>query len=292
MAQSLLTPDPALFDAPEATPTSGEMPVLRSGPRNVLPTAARSNAGIRTVFERFELKYWVTEKLARSVLDFARPYLKPDAHATTRDAQRNTSLYLDTRGFRFCENHMHLSKDRTKLRIRAYGKPCGDLAFFEVKRKVKTITLKERFALPVEQVPVVLGRRPVHAELTEHARRTLDDFTFQMCLHRAEPKLYTSCFREAFESRIPGEDVRLTVDRDLVYQEATGNRFTPREHCWIPLNEGDDTRTSLGHRRAMLELKFNGTPPAWMVELVRHFNLQREAYSKYTTAALQLRGRR
>ena len=292
MAQSLLTPDPALFDGSETTPTSGELPVLRSGPRNVVPAAAPGAPAIRTLFERFELKYWVTEKLARSVLDFALPYLKRDAHATTRDAQRNTSLYLDSRGYRFCESHMHLSQDRTKLRIRAYGKPCSELAFFEVKRKVKTITLKERFALPLDQVPVVLGRRPVAAELTERARRTLDDFSFQMCLHRAEPKLYTSCFREAFESRIPGEDVRLTIDRELVYQEATGHCFEPREHRWVPLNEGDDTRPSLGHRRAMLELKFNGAPPAWMVELVRHFNLQREAYSKYTTAALQLRGRR
>lgn len=291
LAQSLLTPDPALFDGSDA-PSSGELPVLRSGTRNVVPIPAASVPAIRTIFERFELKYWVTEKLARSVLDCALPYLKRDAHATTRDAQRNTSLYLDTRGFRFCENHMNLAQDRSKLRIRAYGRPCGELAFFEVKRKVKTITLKERFALPIEQVPLVLNRRPIAAPLPERARRTLDDFTFQMCLHRAEPKLYTSCFREAFESRIPGEDVRMTIDRDLVYQEARGWDFAPREHAWVPLAEGDDTRTTLGHRRAMLELKFNGSPPRWMVELVRHFNLQREAYSKYTTAALQLRGRR
>jgi hypothetical protein len=263
---------------------------LRSGPRNSVP-AASAAAAIRTVFERFELKYWVTEPLAQRVLAFAMPYLTRDVHASSRDDQRNTTLYLDTRGYQFCENHLNLSPDRTKLRIRAYGRPLGKLAFFEVKRKVKTITLKERFALPIGDVENVLSRRPIRTAISEAARRTLGDFTFQMCLHRAHPKLFVSCFREAFESRIAGEDVRLTVDRDLMYQPADGFAFAPVESRYAPIHEGDDWRPAYGSRRAMLELKFNGSPPRWMTELVRHFGLQREAFSKYTTAALQLRGR-
>jgi len=186
---------------------------------------------------------------------------------------------------------MHLSPDRIKLRIRAYGRPFGKSAFFEIKRKIKTVTLKERFVLPIGEVPSVLGRRPVAYEMSDEAQRTMADFSLQMCLHRAEPKLYVACFREAFESRIMGEDVRLTIDRDLVYQEANGFGFAPNDRLWREIKEGDDPRPSFGHRKAMLELKFNGSPPRWMVELVRHFNLQREAFSKYTTAALQLRGR-
>ncbi|MEO6601686.1 MAG: polyphosphate polymerase domain-containing protein [Polyangiaceae bacterium] len=283
--------DPSLLVDSGAVPNGvGER--LRSGLRNAAPApAANPSQAIRTAFERFELKYWVTEPLARRVLEFAMPYLKRDAHAITYDDQRNTTLYLDTRGFQFCENHMLLSPDRSKLRIRAYGRPIGKLAFFEVKRKVKTITLKERFALPIREVERVLSRRPITCDISDEARRTLGDFVFQMCLHRAVPKVFVSCFREAFESRIPGEDVRLTVDRELMYQAAEGFGFSPVEGRYAPIHEGDDWRTSHGSRRAMLELKFNGTPPRWMTELVRHFNLQREAFSKYTTAALQLRGR-
>jgi hypothetical protein len=283
--------DPSLLLDSGAAPNDREGP-LRSEPRNRTPApAAATNQAIRTAFERFELKYWVTERLAQRVLDFALPSLKRDAHAVTKDDQRNTTLYLDTRGFQFCENHLQLSPDRTKLRIRAYGRPLGKLAFFEVKRKVKVITLKERLALPMGEVENVLSRRPIRCELSDEARRTLGDFIFQMCLHRAQPKVFVSCFREAFESRIAGEDVRLTVDRELMYQAADGFGFNPVEGRYSPILEGDDSRPSHGSRRAMLELKFNGTPPRWMTELVRHFNLQREAFSKYTTAALQLRGR-
>jgi len=253
-----------------------------------MPSAVR---GIRTVFERFELKYWVTDPMAQRVLEFAMPYLQRDAYAATRESQRNTTLYLDTRGFRFCENHTNLSPDRSKLRIRTYGRPYGKLAFFEVKRKVKAITMKERFALPMAEVENVLSRRPVGCDLSEAARRTLGEFALQMCLHRAEPKLFVACFREAFESRIVGEDVRLTIDRELVYQHTRGFTFTPNERRWLDIHEGDDSRTAFGKRKAMLELKFNGTPPRWMVELVRHFELKREAFSKCTTAAQQLLGK-
>ena len=290
MSQDTIADPQLLFDATGAHAAGAD--ARRSGPRQVAPTPALGAVpAIRTAFERFELKYWVTEQLAERVLEFALPYLKRDAHATTREAQRNTSLYLDTRGFRFCENHMNLSPDRSKLRIRAYGRPYSKLAFFELKRKVKTVTMKERFALPIAEVENVLLRRPIGCVVSPAAQRTLGDFLLQMCLHRAEPKLFVACYREAFESRIPGEDVRMTIDRDLVYQHSEGFGFTPNEQRWRDIHEGDDSRTVLGRRRAMLELKFNGTPPRWMVELVRHFNLQREAFSKYTTAALQLRGR-
>jgi VTC domain len=246
---------------------------------------------IRTAFERFELKYWLTEKQAERVLAFAAPYLERDPHSLTRASQRNTTLYLDTRGFRFCDSHLSLSPDRSKLRIRVYGTPLGKLAFFEVKRKLKAITMKERLALPIAEVANLLARRPVMCAVARDAQRTLADFAFQMSVHRAEPKLYVACFREAFQSRTPGEDVRLTIDRELVYQPSVGVAFSPNDRHWVDIREGDDSRPAFGKRRAMLELKFCGTPPRWMVELVRQFELQREAYSKYTTAALQLRGR-
>ncbi|HKO51820.1 MAG TPA: polyphosphate polymerase domain-containing protein [Polyangiaceae bacterium] len=290
MSQNTTANPGLLLDATGAR--AGVREARRSGPRNVAPAPALGAVpSIRTVFERFEFKYWVTEPLARRVLEFALPYLKRDPYATTREAQRNTTLYLDTRGFRFCESHLNLSPDRSKLRIRAYGRPYSKLAFFEMKRKVKTVTMKERFALPIGEVENVLLRRPLGCVVSEAAQRTMGNFLLQMCLHRAEPKLFVACFREAFESRIAGEDVRMTIDRELVYQHSEGFGFTPSEQRWRDLREGDDSRTVFGQRRAILELKFNGSPPRWMVELVRHFNLQREAFSKYTTAALQLRGR-
>lgn len=255
------------------------------------PQLAPAREAIRTTFERFELKFWITEPVARRIVAFAEPYVKRDAHNTTWESTRHTSLYLDTQGYQFYENHLALSPNRSKLRIRVYGRPFEPLAFFEVKRKVKVITMKERLALPIEEVPNVLARRHPVSPIPEGAERTFGEFMFQMMVHRAEPKIYVACHREAYDSKIPGEDVRLTVDRDIVYQPATGYAFEPDDRRWEAVHDGDDPRPALGRRRAILELKFDGRAPPWVVDLVRCFDLTREAFSKYTTAVQQLRGR-
>jgi hypothetical protein len=259
--------------------------------RALLDPPSVAPATIRTRFERFELKYRVDEREVRRILAFAAPYLRRDRHAIARDSQRVTSLYLDTRGYRFCEDHLALAPDRSKLRVRVYGHPLGATAFFEVKRKQNAITAKDRFVLPIEEVANVLRWRRLGCSLPSDARRAFANFVFQMGLHRAEPKLFVACFREAYEAKLAGEDVRLTVDRELVYQAARGAGFSVDERRWLPIRDGDDGQPAFGYPRAVLELKFNGSAPAWMVELVRRFDLRREAFSKYTSAALQLRGR-
>ena len=284
MARPITDPNSLLADAGgEVLPASGS--VTRSAP------PARARDAVRTTFERFELKFWIAEPVAQRISKFVEPYVKRDTHNPTWESQRNTSLYLDTRGYRFYENHLALQPNRSKLRIRVYGRPFGPLAFFEVKRKVKSITMKDRFVLPIEEVPNVLERRRPKCSMSPDAERTFGEFMFQMSVHRAEPKIFVACYRQAFDSKLPGEDVRVTIDRELVYQPATGNRFAPDDRRWIPIQEGDDARPALGRRRAILELKFDGRAPPWVVDLVRCFDLTREAFSKYTTAVQQLRGR-
>jgi hypothetical protein len=284
LARPITDPNALLANA------AGRVP---GAPGSVAPAspAVRGRETIRTTFERFELKFWIAEPVAQRIEKFVEPYMRRDTHNLDWESQRNTSLYLDTRGYRFYENHLALLPNRSKLRIRVYGRPFGPLAFFEVKRKVKVITMKDRFVLPIEDVPNVLGRRRPSCPIPPDAERTFGEFMFQMSVHRAEPKIFVACYRQAFDSKIPGEDVRVTIDRELVYQPATGNRFEPDDRRWVPIQEGDDARPALGRRRAILELKFDGRAPPWVVDLVRCFDLTREAFSKYTTAVQQLRGR-
>jgi len=271
----------------EEAPDSGEQ--LAAPGYVAFPGSSTRASRMRS--QRFELKYWIPDRLAERVLAFAAPYVERDAHSATRASQRNTTLYLDSRGFHFFESHEALAPDRAKLRIRAYGQPLGALGFLEVKRKLKSGTHKSRCSLPLAQVENVLGGRRLSCCLPEDTRPAFGDFMFRMHVHRAQPQLYIGCFREAFESRIPGEDVRLTIDRELVYQAASGARFDPDPARWLALRDAGDARPVFGRRPAMLELKFDGSAPRWMVELVRCFNLQREAYSKYVAAVRQLRGR-
>jgi hypothetical protein len=88
-----------------AAPSPSETRLAPAVKEAAKPEAAQL---IRTTFERFELKYWVDERQARQILAFAEPYLRRDPYSTTRDNQRNMTLYLDSREYRFCEEHLAL----------------------------------------------------------------------------------------------------------------------------------------------------------------------------------------
>ncbi len=218
--------------------TAYREPALLTKPRLVLGEAA----GYRTTFERAELKYWVTERLADRIAEFAQPYLQLDPFSRTGRKTRNISLYLDTRGLVCLEDHVSGALDRWKLRVRTYGEDPSGVAFFEVKRKIKSITLKTRATLPVSAVADLLtGRRvPVPANVAE--RKHLDRFVFLQRLHRVEPQVLIAAHRQAFVSR-RGDDVRMTIDREIVYQPARGPTLVPRSRAWVTVPGPDEGRS-------------------------------------------------
>jgi hypothetical protein len=248
-------------------------------------------AAFRTTFERFELKYWVTETVAERLIEFSAPYLELDPWSRKGLKTRNVSLYLDTRGLLCLENHVSGALDRWKLRVRAYGEPPTGSAFFEVKRKAKGVTLKKRATLPVNAVRNVLTSRPTPPPLRPDERRYLDDFIYLQRLHRMEPQVLVAAYRDAFVSKLRGEDVRMTIDREMVYQRARGPELNPNPRAWTSIPGIDEGRNWYGKRRALVELKFRGAPPAWMREAVMRLDLKQSAFSKYVSAMLHMRDR-
>ena len=113
-------------------------------------------------------------------------------------------------------------------------------------------------------------------------------FLYLMTVHRAAPAVYTSCLRTALCSPDPAEDVRLTVDRDIVCQPATGLEFAPDPRAWAPATGPEWHRGDEGC--VVLELKFRGTAPWWMSELTQVLGLERAGYSKYVAAVTQALG--
>jgi hypothetical protein len=252
------------------------------------PASAQSapapRPAILTGFERFELKYWVPEDVARQVTEFASPYMKIDAFSEPGIGQVNTSLYLDTPDLMFARLHMDGSPNRFKLRVRRYGDPPSGPGFFEIKRKVKAVILKKRAVLPWEAgVELLAGSfAPLSCVTRESERKNLESFLYLLTLYGAEPKVLIRAYREAYAANDPEEDVRITFDRRIVYQPAAGLEMQPSNRCWIPLDRF--VEHGFHGRRVMCELKFRNTAPLWMSELVHRLDLWRVGYSKYITA--------
>lgn len=234
-----------------------------------------------TTFERFEYKYWMTAEVLEDLMCEARPFLHCDEWAT--DGQHNTSLYLDSPDLDFARLHTESAPDRIKLRIRAYGNPPSGDAFFEIKRKVKDVTLKRRAIVPLTLVPEILSSLWYPQLGTRDEEQTLSHFLYLMVVHRAQPTALVTCRRAAYASADPGEGLRLTVDRDICYQAARGASLYGDRHAWrsvcgmgsIPPNA-----------TALVEIKFRGTAPRWIQDTVQRLGLQRCNFSKYIAAVL------
>lgn len=256
---------------------------------------------IRTTFERFELKYWVTSLVADRIVHFSRPYLEHDPFSRSGKTTRNVSLYLDSRGYHFHAVHTSGAPARIKIRVRTYGDPPqspvrpgesgGRVAFFETKRKIKSVTLKARATLPIEHVSAVLDGSIDLSLCKPSDRPHLETFLFLSAVHRAEPKVLVASRREAFVSRVRGHDVRMTIDREIAYQPAHGRELVADPRRWIPLDGLRGRRPPYGVSRALVELKFLGAAPSWMVEMVARLDMRRESFSKYIAAIDHLRGR-
>src|SRR6266850_3526343 len=113
----------------------------------------------RMQHSRFELKYLVTETTAERVRDFVRCYLAMDEFGVGKANYSYPvhSLYLDSDNLEIYWRTVNGDKNRFKLRLRYYSDHAGSPVFFEIKRRMKDVILKQRGGVKQTAVPVLLN---------------------------------------------------------------------------------------------------------------------------------------
>lgn len=233
---------------------------------------------------RYELKYIVNEACAHEIRDFARNYLAPDSHA---DASANYaytifSIYLDNPQFDLFNATIRGHKNRFKLRLRYYDEKPESSVFFEIKRRMNGVILKERAHVRREATNrLIAGGRAEPFDLVngedDRAFGTLRRFCDLRDKIDAECRLIVAYTREAWVTP-DNNSARLTFDRKL--EGAPFNPSSPiwRTDPWFKAEAGG----------VVLELKFTDRCPNWMRDLVRIFNLHRCSLAKYVKCLNQM----
>ncbi len=239
---------------------------------------------------RFELKYIISEPCAAGIRQFIRGYLEPDEYA---DPQKNCtywihSLYLDNPGLSLCNATVDGLKNRFKLRIRFYDFVDSNPVFFEIKRRVNDVILKERAAVRRASVSrLLMGRLPERTDLYKYDPKSLDS-VMRFCqlrdTVRADGKVFVSYEREAYVS--PNDDsVRVTFDRKLSTAPYKGVLRPEHITGWIQPQIATDWGIAQGPEYEgegiVLELKFTNRFPKWMHHLAQSFGLWRVPMAKY-----------
>jgi hypothetical protein len=185
----------------------------------------------------------------------------------------SVSLYLDSDNLQLCRESLRGLLKRFKLRIRSYTDDSDYPRFFEIKRRANTAIIKSRAAVLHNDIaPLLSGQFVPSLQNSQTEADALKQFQLYMKSVGARPKVLIRYMRQAYED--DGENrVRVTFDRQLVYKISNDPI--------VSLNGGGWQHNFGG---VVLEIKFTGCYPAWLGQMARYFNLQKQSMSKYVTS--------
>ena len=226
--------------------------------------------------QRFELKYIIKEEVALAVRDFVSCYLEIDEYGATLPnfSYPVHSLYLDSDDLILYQQTINGDKNRFKLRLRYYDNRKEAPIFFEIKRRMNNIIIKQRGGVRRDAVDWLLaGQLPEPAHLVSRDPRQLVALqSFCRLMHdvRGRSKAHIAYLREAWIS--PRDNsVRVTLDRQVKCEPEPVSR----------LNLHLENPVVVFGEAVVLELKFTDRFPDWFKELARVFGLMQCGAAKY-----------
>ena len=220
----------------------------------------------QSVFKRYELKYLLTRKQKKAVLQAIAPYMELDEYG--RKTIRN--IYFDTENYRLIRKSLEKPAYKEKLRIRSYSKVSSeDMVFVELKKKYDSVVYKRRMALEENQaMDWVLSKKPCVKQ-----SQISNEIDYVLQYYRTlAPAVFLTYEREAFFEP-DGGDFRVTFDENILCRQEA---ISLKADVWgIPL---------LAPGLTLMELKCSGGLPLWMVEVLSKEQIYKTSFSKYGTA--------
>src|SRR5882672_7986324 len=169
---------------------------------------------------RFELKYLIPEKVALQVRAFVQQHLDVDEFGVGKPnlSYPVHSLYLDSDDWEIHHRTVNGDKNRFKLRVRYYNESPKTPVFFEIKRRMKDVIMKQRGAVKRSAAPKILaGHLPEPGDIKSdnvEDRVAIERFLQLMLDVNANPKMHVAYEREAYVNSFNNE-VRITMDRHV-----------------------------------------------------------------------------
>ena len=220
----------------------------------------------QSVFQRYELKYLLTEEQKKKVREAMEPYMELDEYGRTTIR----SLYLDTDDYRLVRRSTEKPSYKEKLRIRSYSQAePGSTVFVELKKKYKHVVYKRRISLPEEEaMEWVLGERRCSkdTQISEEVDYFLEYY------ENLHPAVFLSYEREAFSSREPS-DFRVTFDDTILCRQED-----------LSLESAVYGTPLLPEGLVLMEIKCSGGIPMWMTRVLSQEHIYKTSFSKYGTA--------
>ena len=223
---------------------------------------------------RYEMKYIISpeeEAILKVRLD---GLLQKDPHVGPGGTYLITSLYFDDLYGSCLGENFGGPDPRSKFRIRHYN--C-DLSRISLEKKIKNhgMTKKEACRLPLKDCRSMMeGRIPALREDMDEGAKKL--YT-EMMVRDLKPKVIVRYERIPYVGE-PGT-VRITLDRCVASSDRTDLFLQPDYPCTPVFPEYDAGTVPVDY--SVLEVKWTGIMPSYLMECLQLDSLARSAYSKF-----------
>lgn len=253
-------------------------------PHKVAGSSVEAFRKIRTAHKdttltcRFELKYRIRETKARAIAHYIQSYIRPDQYAKKcPDYQyRISSTYFDSEELHLCRETIEQKKNRFKLRVRCYDEDPNTPCFFEVKRRLNNVILKDRARMSKSDFKRAVEDLYTPGGLYKKDREILNQFQFYLQILQARPIVMVRYMRQAYEDDSRNR-IRVTFDRGLSFKVPDSPIIETNGTDWYPVPMDF----------VILEIKFNDRYPLWLNDVVKIFDLKQTAMSKYVSSVEQ-----
>lgn len=220
----------------------------------------------QTVFQRYEIKYMLTQEQKQQVLQTMKPYMELDGYGRT--TIRN--IYFDTDNFRLIRNSIEKPAYKEKLRVRSYAQADeNSTVFVELKKKYQSVVYKRRISMTEAEAMNWLSNEE-HCHKDTQISREVDYFLeYYETLH---PAVFLSYEREAYYEKAGG-DFRVTFDDNILCRQED-----------LSLKSEVYGTSLLPEEMVLMEIKCSGGIPLWMTRILSEQQIFRTSFSKYGTA--------
>ncbi len=222
-------------------------------------------------FRRFEFKYLMKKDTADKIIPALMQYMDLDPYIV--DSGKNyytiNSLYYDTSGFGCYREKIAGTSKRKKFRLRYYNTLKSDsYVFIEIKRKVDSVVIKDRVQLSQDETKDIFVNNNYSKYLNRGDDATLNEFVWAKLMNSMTPKVNVKYDRRPLVAKCDNK-FRVTFDYNLRASKTD----------WLTGQEYSEKEVMPGY--LVLELKYNDFLPIWFYDIIKKFNLQRVAFSKY-----------
>lgn len=225
------------------------------------------------MYYRHELKFEVSEIELKKIEYRLKPLLKKDCHQID-DFYLIRSLYFDDIEDTCLNENLAGIDKRSKYRIRTYNAQT-DLINLEKKSKCHGMTHKDSEIISINECETYIKK--CIPKLT-NCNTELEKELFAMAsMKRMLPKCIVEYERSAYV--LPQGNVRVTFDRNIRGSSNVLNFFDDRIDAVPVLERG----------KHILEVKYDGFLPEYVLSVLDLGRLRRQSFSKYASVRMACR---